>query len=1589
MQFEEKGVSEVIGTLLMLVITVVLFSSIFYYVATIPTPQSQIYSTFSAQLILPSNNNGTFNITIKNNAGEALLISTTELIISISNPSHQVVHMLTYPQIYSQLLSQSSNYLKGYFAPGMNFTYHSWWDNIYDYNSQMIIHVYLIDIQNNQVVWNSVLQGIEKPLYIIGISYNPSPFPAVTSFIGKIFAYVIYNNQGSIPKVTISIPKLSINNQTMLYYNQYTFEYSQPFANLRPGNYTVWINATLNNIKSSYQTLLPVLVTSQSFIALKVTSITLENPEPVHGSSTIIFISITNPFPENVTFYFNITDNFPSYPNGWQYIYTSQASQNDPTGPYTIPAMTSTTYSISWFNIGGNYVAAGEHVLSVNFVNVNPFVPTLGKMINVSIFPKIIFVGYDFPNGVSNTIYNYYYNIFTYVDFPITIYPVTTSKNVFVDVGGYDFVIWVMGSNQASLNEGQYNGVTNLEELENLLSEGGSLLFIGNSTNNYNGLLSNYIQETSEIQYVNTTVNFYNLTKISPNSVNIPMSLGKYYTANISAYPRLNYVIFSYINTNNFYAKILANFSQNVNPVGIYGVYNTTTNGNVNHGKFVLFGYQTTSMLLYQQYYPFVKILYWLSNLTVLNGVQDIALVDMVLSNYTPVFMQPVNITFYIQNYSPTVFNATYLEFLVNGQPITVLENGRNVSSTNIYVPPIPPDGNITKVTVTWYANITPGTYRLFAYINPYHSPPEINYNNNVLSSNVNIVLNVRFSVLFLFVCGSNDKYNYPTSVNSTLQNYSVAYKFLKYNEQSSSPVPNLINPSSPYYFLKYNLVIIDFNKTGTLYTSTTTWPNYPNMLAAAINKYMTQNPNIGKYPTSLLILGEGAGIAIDSNQTILNDLELNQISVSGVNSPTIINLYGNNNTNTGFDYLGNNLTRGYGIEYNIVKYKNIITPSQNNNEINLLQNSGNVYAILENISGVTVGIVPLSLENFKGIIQEHSIYFGPPAGYGAISSKYIFMLNMLGAFHYFINYSIPEVLGTDINVNSKNVMINQYYIISGLIRNLGNLPFSAIINAYDGNQLFSTQTVFVPGLTTIPYRIIWDPQYPSPPNLPRHIRIVISSVNSRQFVINKLGYNPFNLLKEGILDIPVYIFYDDFSSQSYFTSYDTVWGFTGVNYYNSDNNLLYSAPPYAIFGPVNQYSQNNLFAGTGPSGSTNEWLWISPDQANSPSGGYALGVYYNYNKFGSQSGYYYIQTENLYLKESNYALLELDAKFELSNGGEGVMIFASPSGSSQWYWLSPLNGYPANVNVYGILPANEYQYPSNSQYLVPAFSTVSGGQHLQYVHYVINLTQSLAFWGISLSQTSSISIRFVLVVNSNYPLNIYGNDFFYMDNVKVIENGQVNGAGSFKGDVWKLQNNGNLYFMNNSLYPLEIDNLISVPISIENVIWAKMDFYTDYQIWARYADSNIQSDVPNGINVYVGTLGTNGEIFYNQLDTRWAGEAGMIITKNTYNQWAWASQIYSVYYIGMYAFHQPEVYNDINLTSYIGQSIYLKFQVHGDTSTLYTSTDGYIPTVTINGNKYDVDNRISTSNQWFALTDIIIVGYSPIGIIQTSTIWT
>ncbi|MGC8663861.1 MAG: type IV pilin, partial [Thermoplasmata archaeon] len=1259
---KEKGVSEVIGTILILGITVVLFSSIFYYVAVMPPPKSQVYSSFLSNYEI--NPNGTLNITIKNNGGESLDIYTTELVIFVQNPNDRIAHYLSFSDISKQI----NGY---YFKVGNSFYYNSFWDKISNVTYASTISVYLIDTQNNQVVWSNVLQGALSTVKVIGFSYTPDPMPANITFTAHITSFIVYNvNSKVLPKVKLSIPKFGLINQNMSYVSPMQFNYVQGISGIIPGHYVIYINASIGNASDNYTGLLQVSNTGLSLIALKVTSISLQNPEPVHGSNTTIFISIYNPSNKTETFQLNITDHFSSYPNGWSYIYTTPTKLDDPTSNFTIGPMTSMPITIPWYKIGGPYVAAGLHKLNVSFVNVTPYIANSGNSVNITVYPKIIFVGDDFSMSSSSNVYNDYYWLFKYMNFPISITSPTPSPSIFVNISGYDFVIWVMGSSSASLGP-------NLNELNTLIVQGGSLLVIGNGSNNFNGL--NGIISVPLNTYLiskNTTVKYQNLTKISPNSFKEPIN----YTGNITPG---HYVLFSG-------NKDLANLSGS--PSTVIATYGVVNNSN-NHGKFVYIGYQFSSMYLYQQYYVMNKIIMWLSNVTLMSGVQDIALVDMSVSNSNPMFMQPVNFTFYIQNFSPGTFGPTYLEFEINSQIVPVIQGNVTVPSNNIYVQPLLGNGAVTPITITWYADISPGTYQIFVDVNPYHDPPEINYNNNILSAMINVNLNVKFSILVVYVHGSNEKNINITGVLNALNNTvgKGSYKFVNYYEQNSyTVITNVKNLSAT--FKNYNLVIIDVNNSGT----------FDSNLTYAINSYIN-NPNTYKYPYSMIFLGQNLGSAINSKPSIANILNIS--SVNTHKHTSLGNLYGltYNNLDLNLGPLGANVSRGYGLVYyygtgsgavsTVINLKSKIAGTAifdvNNYTSSIPNRTGN--AVIENLSNVIVTIFPYDFENIRGFVQNHTMQYAPSNH--AQYAKNFTMMNFLVASRYLFNKPLPEILSPDISINSNYVTLNNYYLFTVTMRNLGAVSTYVTLEGFEETSMFySSQPIYLVGstmnsITTVMATVIWKPSYASSPN-PEWIRFVLVPSNGQQ---------SFSPMQEALITQKVYFFYDNFKNGGAdWHHYDTVFGYEGTNYFSYPSNLndngWYSSEPYSMFGSVNisEALQNNplnslqLFqtyiydaSGVYESSNSNGWNFYE----NGISGGYSIGISYDIN---SQDGSwtqsdYILETNAININNASSAYLEFYANYQLAFGAEGVVVFISHD-QGNWYYIQPMQGYPDNI---------------------------------------------------------------------------------------------------------------------------------------------------------------------------------------------------------------------------------------------------------------------------------------------------------------------
>ena len=84
---DDSGVSEVVGTLLILAMTVVLFASIILWVANIPTPPSSTKLDMDASYVPIFLNGNGANITVRHKGGEDLFSSEVRVYVKIGRAS--------------------------------------------------------------------------------------------------------------------------------------------------------------------------------------------------------------------------------------------------------------------------------------------------------------------------------------------------------------------------------------------------------------------------------------------------------------------------------------------------------------------------------------------------------------------------------------------------------------------------------------------------------------------------------------------------------------------------------------------------------------------------------------------------------------------------------------------------------------------------------------------------------------------------------------------------------------------------------------------------------------------------------------------------------------------------------------------------------------------------------------------------------------------------------------------------------------------------------------------------------------------------------------------------------------------------------------------------------------------------------------------------------------------------------------------------------------------------------------------------------------------------------------------------------------
>jgi flagellin-like protein len=240
----EEGVSEVIGTILILAITVILFSAVFVYLQQLPPAQTSEQITVSQEISFNSSSHTLYeNITEK--TGSILQRSGTYLTILINGKGYTDV-------ISSLEITDPYGNSSGNFEPGDTIHWSSLSRGI-NVPGNSVVHSILFYKPTNQIVWQTQ-NNLSDTLSITAAYYYPSPLVANSSFTITVQVFTL-DVGGTHVYLNLTSFYGNYFNRSMIPYgvsgNLANYFYSMTAPSLIARSYEVVIYASSSNVSET------------------------------------------------------------------------------------------------------------------------------------------------------------------------------------------------------------------------------------------------------------------------------------------------------------------------------------------------------------------------------------------------------------------------------------------------------------------------------------------------------------------------------------------------------------------------------------------------------------------------------------------------------------------------------------------------------------------------------------------------------------------------------------------------------------------------------------------------------------------------------------------------------------------------------------------------------------------------------------------------------------------------------------------------------------------------------------------------------------------------------------------------------------------------------------------------------------------------------------------------------------------------------------------------------------------------------------------------------------------------------------------
>ncbi len=1068
-KWNSGGVSDIIGNILVLGITVVLFSTIFVFVGQMPTPNNATYVDFAVEMEANKTTGFYTILNMTHVGGEELKDFSTNIYLTVDGT--------TTPLLFSDSLTPIGDT----WSTGETALFDCSPSKIGGADIVNASKISIMIISDNELAWKGDIKNVGSSAPVIMDRWvdsdptTPAKEAVMTDDDFSVFVKIkdpdadlntsmVFVDMTSLGLGVVRMSPISAaEGDTIITF----IANSTTPANTPIGYYYFTINATdLAGHETSARMEVPIGGNIGTNPNLVITSdnIWVTPSNPTRGDDGVrVYVKIINYGKVSTTFTTYVYD---TKPNGTQVELGNVSS--------TIPAGGPETIYVDWPSEdllpSGNHTITATAVLPLGVTDADPLDNTGSSYVQV--MPKILVVDDDGASlGSDADTSSMILAALDSGDFRYDRFVVTGVNGPAYDSGlnrmqDYDVIIWDTGHETSSTLT-----ATDEANLQTFMDNSGNLWLIGEDILNdvaTDSFMQNYIHVTGFISNTGPDALLNGAPGSCLNGTN------NVTTTERNDIPNSGDIITTYsTDTGDEAGPAMLGSGGDINAIWYDDMDKNS--------RRVFFPFELASVEEpAQQAEITYKVLWWLGNISYRQG-RDLSVSEQTISPTRPFYSQPVTISAVIRNNGMTAEPNVEVAFWIDGQSNGTIKN-----------PDILQPGESWRVNYTWVPR-TVGTHSIIAEVDPYNVIEETNENNNRVSSYLaSSEIYIQYRILVVDddgsannPGGSGTRENVTAYATAALDSLGYDYETYVVAEGGDGPDSTTLDD--------YNAVLWFTGEDNTTLTA-------------------ADQGNLSTY------LDDGGYLWLDS-QAVLNDLGVlntfvnNYLMVGGgtLDSGVPGNIYGTP---------GDDVTHGMNMVFNPAFTDGTDTLIAGGGGIGMLwSDAGRSSAVgVRYENSVTSSRMVFMSADISGI---NGTYVNNTFTNGTITREYLTYMIM----HWF---EMPDerveltAASSDIYVSDAHPQLGESYVIRATIRNFGGESSSALIRFMDGDTLVGSDSVYIaPGETTTA-EVVWTPLFAGQ----RTITVQIDPIYEIPNEMFRFNDNPY-------ITRYVYFFWDDMENGS------------------------------------------------------------------------------------------------------------------------------------------------------------------------------------------------------------------------------------------------------------------------------------------------------------------------------------------------------------------------------------------------------------------------------------------------------------------------